>query len=100
MRKMITEAKAKGATPIVLSLTVRNIWKDNHVERGPGKYGEWASTIAAAQGVLFVDVTKIIADQYEQLGEAKAKELFATDHTHTSPAGAELNDSMQAYSIQ
>src|SRR5436190_8099394 len=32
MRKMIADTKAKGATPIVLSLTVRNIWKEGHVE--------------------------------------------------------------------
>jgi lysophospholipase L1-like esterase len=94
MRKMIAGAKAKGATPIVLSLTVRNIWKGNHVERGPGKFGEWAAQIAKSERVMFMDVTKLIADKYEQLGEAKVKELFATDHTHTSPAGAELNASL------
>jgi hypothetical protein len=27
LRKMIAETKAKGATPIVLSLTIRNVWK-------------------------------------------------------------------------
>jgi lysophospholipase L1-like esterase len=91
MRKMIADVKAKGATPIVLSLTVRNIWKDNHVERGPGRFGEWAAQIAKSERIMFMDVTKLIADNYEQLGEAKVKELFATDHTHTSPAGAELN---------
>jgi lysophospholipase L1-like esterase len=94
MRKMIVETKAKGATPIVLSLTVRNIWKDNHVERGPGKFGEWAAQIANSEHSMFVDVTKLIAEKYERLGEAKVKELFATDHTHTSPAGAELNASL------
>jgi lysophospholipase L1-like esterase len=94
MRKLIADVKAKAATPIVLSLTVRNIWKDNHVERGPGKFGEWAAQIAQSQSVLFVDVTRLIADRYEQLGEAKVKDLFATDHTHTSPAGAELNASL------
>jgi lysophospholipase L1-like esterase len=94
MRKMINEVKAKGATPIVLSLTVRNIWKDNHVERGPGKFGEWAAQIAKSEQVMFLDVTKLIADKYEMLGETKVKELFATDHTHTSPAGAELNASL------
>jgi len=36
----------------------------------------------------------LIADKYEELGEEKVKELFATDHTHTSPAGAELNASL------
>ncbi len=94
MRKMITETKAKGATPIVLSLTVRNIWKDGHVERGPGKYGEWSAEIAKSQGVKFIDITKLIADKYEQLGEEKVKLLFGPDHTHTSPGGAELNASL------
>jgi lysophospholipase L1-like esterase len=93
MRKMISDVKAKGATPIVLSLTVRNIWKDGRVERGPGKFGEWAAEVAQSESVMFMDVTKLIADEYEGLGEAKVKELFVTDHTHTNPAGAELNAS-------
>ncbi len=94
MRKMIADTKAKGATPIVLSLTVRNIWKDGHVERGPGKFGQWAAEVAKSQYVTFIDVTTLIADRYEKLGEERVKELFATDHTHTSPAGAELNASL------
>jgi lysophospholipase L1-like esterase len=94
MRKMIADVKTKGAIPIVLSLTVRNIWKDGHVERGPGKYGEWSAEIAESEHVMFMDLTKLIADKYEALGEAKVKDLFATDHTHTSPEGAELNASL------
>jgi len=80
--------------PMVMSLTVRNIWKDVHVERGPGKFGQWAGEVARSQHVTFIDVTKLIADKYEELGVEKVKELFATDHTHTSPAGAELNASL------
>lgn len=91
LRKMIADAKAKGVMPIVLSLTVRNIWKEGRVERGSGHYREWAAETAKSQHVLFIDVTKIIADRYESLGEQKVKELFGPDHTHTSPAGAELN---------
>ena len=94
VRKMIADTKAKGATPIVMSLTVRNIWKDGRVERGPGKYGEWAAEIAKSQKVSFIDVTKLIADRYEAMGEEKVKALFGPDHTHTSPAGAELNASL------
>jgi len=100
MRKMIDEVKAKGATPIVFSLTVRNIWKDGRVERGSGKFGQWAAEVASSEKVMFVDLTKIIADRYEQLGEEKVKELFATDHTHTSPAGAELNASLVVAGLQ
>jgi lysophospholipase L1-like esterase len=100
LRKMIADTKEKGAIPIILSLTVRNIWKDGHVERGAGKFGQWAAEVAASQKVRFIDVTKLIADKYEQLGEEKVKELFATDHTHTNPAGAELNASLILEGLQ
>ncbi len=94
MRKLIADTKAKGATPIVFSLTVRNIWQDGKVERGSGKYGQWAAEVAKAQDVTFIDLTTIIANKYEALGQEKVKELFGPDHTHTSPAGAELNASL------
>ena len=94
VRRFIADARAKGARPIVLSLTVRNIWKDGRVERGPGRYGEWAAEVARSAGVPFIDLTNIIADEYERLGQEKVKELFGPDHTHTSPAGAELNASL------
>lgn len=91
MRKMIADTKAKGAVPIVFSLTVRNIWKEGHVERGSGRFGEWAAELARSQNVEFIDLTRIIADMYEELGQEKVLPLFGPDHTHTSPAGAELN---------
>ena len=94
MRKMIGDTKARGATPIVLSLTVRNIWKDGKVERGSGQFGSWSADVATSQKVDFIDLTTLIADRYEQLGEAKVNALFGPDHTHTSPAGAELNASL------
>ena len=100
MRKMIEDTKTKGAVPIVLSLTVRNIWKDGRVERGSGKFGQWAAEVANSQKVMFIDLTKLIADKYEQLGEEKVKELFATDHTHTNAAGAELNAALVVAGIK
>ena len=91
MRKMIADTKAKGARPIILSLTVRNIWKEGRVERGSDRFGQWAAEIAQSQNVEFIDLTRIIADRYEELGQDKVQSLFGPDHTHTSPAGAELN---------
>ncbi len=91
MRKMIDETKAKSATPILLSLTPRNIWKDGHVERNIGQFGEWIPEIAKSQNVPFVDLALIVVNKYEEMGPEKVKDLFATDHTHTSPVGAELN---------
>ena len=91
LRQFVADTKAKGATPILLSPTVRNLWTDGHVEWGPGRYGAWTAATAAAQGVLFLDASAIIADRYELLGAEKVRPLFAGDHTHTSPAGAEAN---------
>src|SRR5437660_1368869 len=94
MRQFIAETKAAGANPVVLSLTVRNIWKEGKVERGSGQYRQWSPEIAKAEGVPFVDVTNAIADQYEKMGEAKVKAWFPEDHTHTSAEGADFNASM------
>jgi rhamnogalacturonan acetylesterase len=90
-RKFIADVKARGATPVILSVTVRNIWKEGRVERGSGRFRQWAEELARAEGVPFVDVTNIVADRYEALGQEKVKALFGPDHTHTSPAGAEFN---------
>lgn len=91
MRKFIADTRAKAATPIVLSLTVRNIWAAGKVERGSGRFSPWAGEIARAQGVAFVDATNIVADEYERLGQDKVQALFPKDHTHTSVEGAQLN---------
>jgi rhamnogalacturonan acetylesterase len=91
LRKFVDDTRAKRATPIVLSLTVRNIWIAGKVERGAGKFREWAKAVALSQDVDFIDLTMIVADAYEKLGEEQVKELFATDHTHTSPQGAAVN---------
>ena len=91
MRKMIADTQAKGAIPIVLSLTVRNEWRDGRVERGSGNYSKWSAEIAKSQGVAFVDLTKIIADQYEFLGQVRVATFFPKDHTHTSAEAANFN---------
>jgi len=94
LRKFIDDSKAKGAIPMVLSTTVRNIWKDGQVERGPGHFREWDIEVAKAENVPFVDVTNTIADQFQRMGEQRVKPLFPVDHTHTSVEGADLNASL------
>ena len=91
LRRMIADVQAKGATPILLSPTVRHIWRDGKVERGSGRFRQWSREVAQQAGVPFVDHTRIVADQYQELGEAATGTLFAADHTHTNLAGAEHN---------
>jgi lysophospholipase L1-like esterase len=91
MRRMIADAKAKGATVVILSLTVRDIWKDGHVERGSGHYGEWSAQLAKEADLSFIDVTNIVADRYEKMGQEKVHGLYRKDHTHFDAAGADIH---------
>ena len=92
MRKYINDARAKGATAIVLSPVPRNNWAEGKVVRNAKTYGGWAAEVAKSQGAFFIDLNELVAQQYETLGQEKvSKEFFFNDHTHTSPAGARLN---------
>lgn len=91
LRKFIKEAKAKGAIPIVLSLIPRNIFKNGKVLRADQDFGKWAAEVAQQEQVNFIDLNKIIADQYDTLGPEQVKAFFPGDHTHTNLAGAKLN---------
>jgi Lysophospholipase L1 and related esterases len=93
LRKYITDAKAKGATPIVLSPVPRNIWKDGKVARAANDYGKWAAEAARSEGALFINLNEIIAQSYEEVGQTKVAETYftPTDHTHTTPEGAKFN---------
>lgn len=91
MRKMIADTKAKGATPIVLSLSVRNIWTNGQVERGSGRYSQWSQQIAKTAGVQFVDLTNLVADQFQAMGEDRVKAIYEQDHTHFNVIGADTH---------
>jgi lysophospholipase L1-like esterase len=91
MRKMIAETKAKGATPIVLSLSVRNLWKDGQIERGSGRYGAWSARIAREAGVRFIDLTNLVADSLQRLGTERTKAMYVQDYVHFNAEGADLH---------
>ena len=91
LRQYVAETKAKGATPILMSLVPRNSWKDGKVTRArPNGYAAWAQEVAENSQTFFVDHHEISARGLEQIGPEKAKELF-TDGLHASPEGAKFN---------
>jgi rhamnogalacturonan acetylesterase len=92
MRKMISEAQAAGATPIVFSSVPRCKWADGKIVRGEENHVLWASQIAAKMGVQFVDLNALIADLYDPCGQRRIKALyFPGDNTHVNLAGAKVN---------
>jgi rhamnogalacturonan acetylesterase len=95
LRKYITDTRAKKATPILLTITIRNIWANDadgnlHIERDMG-YRDYEYQIAASENVPVIDMATVEADRLEALGPEKTALLFPIDHTHTSPEGAERN---------
>ena len=95
MRKYIDDARAKHATPLLLSLTIRNIWMPGtdggqHIERDMG-YDADLRQLAAQEHVPYIDMATVEANRLEAIGPTKTALLFPKDHTHTSPEGAEQN---------
>ncbi|WP_448700211.1 rhamnogalacturonan acetylesterase [Mucilaginibacter sp. AW1-3] len=91
-RKFIRETKAKGATPIVLSMIPRREWdKDGKIIRADKDYGKWAREVAEQEGVAFIDMNKITADKYDTMPHDTVYALFPGDHTHTGKKGADIN---------
>ena len=91
--KMIAEARAKGATPMICSLIPRNTWRDGKAARsGTNSAAGWAAQAAQAANAPFIDLNEIIARQYDLLGQEKVKDLFVVNAgPHTSLAGAQTN---------
>ena len=101
LRRFVREAKSKGATPILVSLIPRNLWKDGKIGRADDGYGGWTRQVAEQEHAGFVDFNNLLADRYDGLGQEKVTGLFAEkDHTHTGPKGAALHASVMAAAIR
>ena len=95
IRKYIADTRAKKATPILLTVTIRNIWVNDadgnfRIERDMG-FRDYETQLAASEQVPLVDMATVEADRLEALGPEKTALLFPIDHTHTSAEGAEKN---------
>jgi lysophospholipase L1-like esterase len=90
LRKYVADTRAKGATPVILTVTPRNIWTDGKPEEGLGHYRQWATEVARQEHVDLVDISRIVSAQYARLGQKRVAEFFPLDHTHTDLQGAEL----------
>jgi lysophospholipase L1-like esterase len=112
MGKMATDAQAKGARVVFLTVTTRNMWtnpkvkfndatpattlpadydaKDDRIERGTGnnRYGQWTKEVGAKLHIPVFDLTNYCADLYEKMGREETNKLY-NDHNHTYLTGAE-----------
>lgn len=113
MAKMATDAQAKGAWVVYLTVTTRNIWKNpkvryvdatpattlpsdydpaqDRIERGTGngKYTQWTKDLGVKLHIPVFDLTNYCADLYETMGRETVNKLYS-DHNHTYVPGAKL----------
>ena len=102
MRRYVREVKAKGAHPILMSLTPRLAFDDKDstkVTRVNQTFGLWAKQVAEAENVPFVDLNDITATKFEKFGKEKVKTMFYLDRIHTSAFGAKVNAESAAEGI-
>ena len=103
MRKFIRDVRAKGANPVLLSLTPRNAWVDADstvIERVNETFGLWARQIAKEMKVPFIDLNEISAAKFEKFGKEKVKTLFYLDRIHSSEFGAKINAASAAQGLR
>lgn len=103
MRRFIRDVKARGAHPILMSLTPRNAWEDADstiVKRVNKTFGLWAKQVAKKEKVPFIDLNDITARKFEKFGKEKVKYHFYLDRIHTSEFGARVNAESAAEGIR
>jgi lysophospholipase L1-like esterase len=91
LRKMIADTRARGATPILMTLTRTNNWEGGKIACPSDTYRLWDWQTAQNEKVAFVDLSRIIADRYQREGAEAVTAQFIDDTVHTNLAGAEKN---------
>jgi lysophospholipase L1-like esterase len=102
IRKLVQDAKSKGAIPVVFSPIPRNDWKDGKVIRNNESYGLWAKQIAEQEKVTFIDLNANMSSELDKIGQEKVMGtyFYERDHTHTSAKGAVLSATVIASELK
>ena len=99
LRKYIREIRAKGANPVLMSLTPRNAYDEKTGKIVRKSQTEWAAYVAATEGVPFIDLNEISGKKLDSFSRWKVDYHFLGDKIHTSKFGAELNANSAAMGI-
>jgi len=72
----IEEARASGATPVLLTPIQRNKWNGSVLQDTHGQYPEAMRQLAAAREIALVDTSALTKSYFERLGPAATTLLF------------------------
>lgn len=94
IRRFVSEIRAKGATPILLTLTPRNAYTDEAqtvIDRKLTTFTPWIKALADELHAPLIDLNDISATKLEKYGTWKADYHFFGDKIHSSAFGARMN---------
>jgi len=94
MKAYVDDTKAKGATPIMLTMVPHDRWVAGKVGRDTDTFVKWSRQIAENGGAYYINLNDVTAMRLEKSTEAEVTAKYFTppgDRTHTNPAGAALN---------
>ena len=90
LHRYISEIRAKGANPILMSLTPRDAYDEKgKIVRKP--HSVWAAYMAAVEGIPYVDLNERSGLKLDSYSHWKEQYHFLGDKIHTSKFGAEMN---------
>lgn len=104
LRYFITEARKKGAYPVLITPIARRLFDEKGVFC-PGSHGEYPEAmrqLGAQEQVPVADLTAITEGYLAELGDEASKPLFVwpVDNTHLKPEGAIKMVSFLAQQLQ
>jgi lysophospholipase L1-like esterase len=102
MRRFINEVRAKGATPVLFTLTPRNDYEPDNPKRIQRKLADFTPAIFAIgkeTNTPVIDLNDISATKLEQYGPWKTNYHFYLDKIHSSAYGARMNAASAAEGI-
>lgn len=94
VRRFVNEIRAKGATPILLTLTPRNAYTDEAqtvIDRKLTTFTPWIRALASELHTPLIDLNDLSATKLERYGRWKADYHFFGDKIHSSAFGARMN---------
>jgi lysophospholipase L1-like esterase len=99
LTQYITDARAKGMTPILCTPVSRLVPPGK--EADTTRYAAWARAIAATEYVPLIDLNRRALDRWQgkTMDELKTEYFSPKDNTHFNRAGAELNAACVAEGI-
>jgi lysophospholipase L1-like esterase len=100
----VSDARAKLATPLLLTSINRNSWSGATVSNSHGAYPQAVRELAASLQVELIDHTALTKAYFERIGQAETSKLFlilsageypnypngVTDNTHLQEQGARI----------